>query len=80
MAVTTALIALLVALLWAGGAMAGVRASFDRPTVYEGDTVTLTIEVDGAKPGGEPDLSPLAQAFDVLGTSTGSQISIINGP
>ena len=77
--VTTGLAVLLIALPWAGDALAGVRAAFDRPKVYEGDTVTLTIEVDGANSGAEPDLSPLARAFDVLGTSTGSQMSIING-
>ena len=65
--------------LWVDAALAGVRASFDRPTVYEGDSVTLTIEADGAAPQGQPDLSALSQNFDVQGTSTGSEISIING-
>ena len=69
----------LLCMSWVGGALADLRATFDRPTAYEGDTVTLTIESDGATPGGQPDLSALAADFDVQGTSTGSQISIING-
>jgi hypothetical protein len=65
-------------------ALAGdLRAYFDRRQIHEGDTVTLTIEKGGARSGassaGSPDLSPLKQDFDVLGTSTGTQIRIVNG-
>lgn len=56
-----------------------LRAHFDRRQVHEGDTVTLTIEKDGTGPAGSPDLSSLNQDFDVLGTSSGTQIRIVNG-
>ena len=58
-----------------------VRAYFDRDTIYPGDTATLTIETDDQQQSAnvEPDLAPLAQDFEVLGTSSGSQIQIING-
>jgi hypothetical protein len=41
--------------------------------------VTLTIEADGHDQGKRPDLSALDQDFRVLGTSSGTQIQIING-
>ena len=56
-----------------------LRARFDRRQVHEGDTVTLTIEKDGTGAAGSPDLSALKQDFDVLGTSSGTQIRIVNG-
>ena len=58
--------------------LAGISARLDRNKVYEGDQVTLTIESDGQQTG-EPDLAPLNKDFTVLGTSTSSQVSIING-
>ncbi len=58
--------------------LAGVTAHLDRSKSYAGDPVTLTIESDGQQTG-EPDLSPLNKDFKVLGTSTSSQVSIING-
>jgi len=61
------------------GAWAGVRAQLDRGKIYDGDTVTLTIEADGHDQGKQPDLSALNQDFRVLGTSSGTQIQIING-
>jgi hypothetical protein len=57
----------------------GLRAFFDRNTVYTGETVTLTIEADGRGTSGQPDLAPLRQDFTVLGTSQGSEIRIVNG-
>jgi len=73
------LASLLLALLaWTGIAAAAVTARFDRDQVHEGETVTLTIESDGLG-GGNPDLSPLDADFDVLGTSSGSRIQIVNG-
>jgi hypothetical protein len=65
-------------LLWSGALCAEVSARFDRSTVHEGDTVNLIIETDGLR-GGEPDLSALDADCEVLGTSTGSRIQIVNG-
>jgi hypothetical protein len=63
----------------ATAAAGDLRASFDRRQIHEGDTVTLTIEKEGAGAAGSPDLSALKQDFDVLGTSSGTQIRIVNG-
>jgi hypothetical protein len=70
---------LVLAAVSAGTLAADLRARFDRRQIHEGDTVTLTIERDGTGAAGSPDLSPLKQDFDVLGTSSGTQIRIVNG-
>lgn len=61
-----------------GSAAAAVTASLDRDQVADGETVQLTLQHDG-QGGGEPDLEPLKKDFDVLGTSTSSNIQIANG-
>ncbi|HEV2607912.1 MAG TPA: BatD family protein, partial [Xanthomonadaceae bacterium] len=58
-------------------AMASVQASLDRDSVALGDSITLTITSDAA--GAQPDLAPLRVNFDVRGSSTSSQTTIVNG-
>jgi hypothetical protein len=65
--------------LMAPRADAALRAWLDRDQIYTGDSVTLTIQADGANQPGQPDLGVLAADFDVLGSSRGSEIRIING-
>jgi hypothetical protein len=71
---------LLVALL-AGAtclsALAAVTATLDRDQVALGETVQLLLQSDDA--GGQPDIAPLRRDFDVLGSSRGSSLQIING-
>jgi oxygen tolerance protein BatD len=55
------------------------RASLDRTQARMGETVALTITVDGLQQAAPPDLSPLSGDFAVLGSSTNSSLSIING-
>ncbi|RMG33329.1 MAG: protein BatD [Gammaproteobacteria bacterium] len=59
-------------------AEAGVSASVDRQTVYEGDTLTLTLESDAGL-SGKPELSPLKKDFEVLSSGTFSSFSFNNG-
>lgn len=54
-----------------------VHAFLDRSHVSLGDTVTLNIQ--SSDPIGTPDLSPLEQDFQVLGTSNSSSVQIGNG-
>lgn len=76
----------LVALLWlawtAGPAAAQddaiITATVDRTTLTTDDLLTLTVTVDRAAGGSEPVL-PALDGFSLLGTSSGTQISIING-
>lgn len=56
----------------------GLRAFLDRDRVALGDTVTLNIEGAGAL-SGTPDLSPLQNDFEVLGTSSSSSVQLVNG-
>lgn len=72
---------LLLALLWCGLAVAAVTARLDAEQVYEGGTLTLTIELagDASARGSGLDLTPLSADFDVVGTSQSNEFSIING-
>ena len=60
------------------GAGQGLHAFLDRDHAALGDTVTLNIEGPDAL-SATPDLSPLQNDFDVLGTSSSSQVQIVNG-
>ncbi len=64
--------------LWSVSAWAAVRAFLDRDSITLGETVTLNVESDG-QGGVEPDLAPLASNFRLLGTSSSTQISLVNG-
>jgi len=59
-------------------AHATVRASLDNQQVAAGDTVRLTLTHDG-QTGSRPNLAPLKQDFDIVGTNTSSQVQIANG-
>ncbi|MBT2115718.1 BatD family protein [Dyella sp. LX-66] len=68
---------LLCCLPWLASA-ADVRAVLDRGSVQLGETVTLNLKVSGGSVG-TPDLSVLENDFEVLGTSSNSSLSIVNG-
>jgi len=55
-----------------------VRAWLDRDTMHMGETVTLNVEATGDT-GGQPDFSALSQDFNLLGTQSSQQVSIVNG-
>jgi hypothetical protein len=55
-----------------------VRAWLDRDTMHLGETVTLNVESTGDV-GGQPDFSALSQDFNLLGTQSSQQVSILNG-
>ncbi|MFQ5642252.1 MAG: BatD family protein, partial [Thiogranum sp.] len=77
--ITRSVTLFLVMLMTSPALWAGVRASLDRNTVYDGDTVTLTIEASGSDMGVEPDLSALKKDFAILGTSSSRRLQFING-
>lgn len=60
-------------------AQGSVSASVDRQQLAMGETLTLSINIDGSAPAAIPDLSGLSQDFTILGTSNNRSISIING-
>ena len=55
-----------------------MRAWLDRDTMHLGETVTLNVEADGSVDG-QPDFSALAQDFNIQGTQSSKQLSIVNG-
>jgi len=59
-------------------AHAALRAWVDSQQVAAGDTVRLTLSHDG-QTGSRPNLAPLKQDFDIVGTNTSSQVQIANG-
>ena len=58
---------------------ATVQASLDRNQVQLGDTVTLNLRVEGGGLAQAPDLSALAGDFELLGSSSNTSVSIVNG-
>jgi hypothetical protein len=58
---------------------AQVQASLDRNQVQLGETVTLNLRIEGGAMAQPPDLSALAADFDVLGRSSNTSVSILNG-
>jgi hypothetical protein len=62
----------------ARGDAPSVRAWLDRDTMHMGETVTLNVEATGDT-GGQPDFSALSQDFNLLGTQSSQQVSIVNG-
>lgn len=74
----SAMLVLLLACAVMGQALANINASLDTTQIAVGDTVQLTLEHDG-RTSGQPDLAPLQQTFDILGTSTSTSIELVNG-
>ena len=70
--------ALLLSLLSPLSMAQGTRAFLDREEIVLGESVTLNIETDQPG-GGEPDLSALGSDVRVLGSSSSTQISVVNG-
>jgi len=58
-------------------AWAGVTASIDKTDVALGETLRLLVQSDDAS--GQLDIGPLRRDFDILGSSSGSSIEIVNG-
>jgi hypothetical protein len=69
------------AALWICGTAyaASVRAWLDRSAMQLGETVTLNVEVSGDTSAAQPDLSGLAQDFELLGTQSSTSVNIVNG-
>lgn len=59
-------------------ALATVSASLERSNIGSGETVQLQLQYDGSTDT-QPDLGPLKQDFDVLGSGSGSNVQVING-
>ena len=76
--VRSAILVLILGCAATGHALANISASLDSSQIAVGDTVQLTLEHDG-RTSGQPDLAPLQQNFDILGTSSSTSIELVNG-
>jgi hypothetical protein len=77
-ALATAMVGMF-ALVASASSWAALRAELEHTAVQVGSTLTLSIESDGAQSGMRPDVAPLRKDFDVLGTSTSSETTFVNG-
>ena len=75
--VMAAMVAIFFLAVIPASAQSPVTAEVDRTSLSTGDTLTLTIRLEGAN-AANPGL-PVLDGFQVVGTSKSSQISIING-
>ncbi|MDD3266258.1 MAG: BatD family protein [Burkholderiales bacterium] len=64
-------------MLISANSWAAINAIIDKTIVEQGQPVNLTITVTSI--GASPDLSPLQKDFQIVGKSTSSQTSIVNG-
>ncbi len=69
----------LIGLLTALPSLATLRTFVEPRLVDEMETIRLTIRKEGSNQSEAPDLTPLAEDFEVLGSQTSSRISSING-
>lgn len=76
---TLASLAILILALGGNLALGAIIASVDRDRVSMGDYLQLTITASGDEELEQADLRPLNKDFQVLGQSTSSNTSIING-
>ena len=60
-------------------AQATLKTFVEPRLMDEMDTIRLTIRKEGSNQSDPPDLTPLEQDFEVLGSQTSSRISSING-
>lgn len=70
---------MLLLVMTAQAANSQVQARLEPSSVAEGERVLLILEAQGLHSRAQPDLSPLAADFDVVGTRVGQQTQIING-
>lgn len=71
-------LALVLLLLHCAAALAAPRAWLDRERIALGETVTLNIESD-ERGAAAPDFTQLETDFDIQGSSSSTQTSIVNG-
>ena len=65
---------------WCGAALAGeLRATLERNPIRADESVRLIIETEGKRAAEKPDLRALDRDFERLGTTTSTQIQILNG-
>lgn len=72
---------LLIVLLlgWQLMAYAAISIEVNPPSVQLGEMFRLTLSIDNPKESGVPDLTPLKQSFNIVGTERSRSYSMVNG-
>ena len=73
------MICLILLSLLAFQAQASFTASVDRARLTEGESLDLTLESDDPTQFGKPDLTPLGDAFEILGTRQVNRLTTLDG-
>lgn len=73
------MICLILLSLLAFQAQASLTASVDRARLTEGESLDLTLESDDPTQFGKPDLTPLGEAFEILGTRQVNRLTTLDG-
>ena len=76
---TLALLAPIMASLWASVAVAELSATVDRREIAMGETLRLTLLGDAGEQPAEIDLSPLSRDWEILSRSSATNARYING-
>ena len=76
---TLALLAAIMASLWASVAVAELSATVDRREIAMGETLRLTLLGDAGEQPAEIDLSPLSRDWEILSRSSATNARYING-
>ena len=76
---TLALLATIMASLWASVAVAELSATVDRREIAMGETLRLTLLGDAGEQPAEIDLSPLSRDWEILSRSSATNARYING-
>ncbi|WP_137817926.1 BatD family protein [Pseudomonas sp. 2FG] len=76
---TRLLCALLLSVMALHAGAVGFSASVDRTRLSEGETIELTLESDDVTLFGKPDLTPLNELFEVLGTRQLNRLTTLDG-
>lgn len=76
---TRLLCALLLSVMALHASAVGFSASADRTRLSEGETLELTLESDDVTLFGKPDLTPLDESFEVLGTRQLNRLTTLDG-
>ena len=58
---------------------AATSMQLERTRITENESVRLVIETNSSENGIQPDVTPLEKDFRLLGSSSGQNISIVNG-
>jgi hypothetical protein len=64
---------------WSGLALAGISMQLESSKIQEGESFKLGLTLDGEQTDRVPDLTPLQENFEIIGTERSTSYTVING-